>query len=126
VVVFIVYILSCVIYKFFSIGRIGSVYEHLHLALFRPDDHRLVPQAPDHVKRIPGSSPKRQLQGVFLNAFFQRLLELMGDLEEPVGRTQPADALMRPLVVVQIADIKPIRPNIRKSVIRGIRYMLRQ
>jgi hypothetical protein len=95
-----VYILSCIIDKFFFPGRIGAVDQHLHLALFRADDNRLVPQPADHVKRVPRLAPQSQLQGVFFYSLFQGLFELVGDLEEPVGRTQPPDTLMGPLVVV--------------------------
>jgi hypothetical protein len=95
-----VYILSCIIDKLFSPGRIGAVDQHFDFALFRADHHRLVPQPADHVKRVPRLAPQSKLQGVFLHAFFQSLLELVGDLEKPVGRTQPPDTLVGPLVVV--------------------------
>jgi hypothetical protein len=95
-----VYILSCVIHKFFFPAGVGSVHQHLHLALFGPDHHRLAAHPADHVKRIHGTAPKRQFQGVFLHALFQRLFQIVGDLEKAVGRTQPPDTLVRPLVVV--------------------------
>jgi len=98
--VFIVYILSCVIHKFFFPAGVGSVHQHLYLAFFGSDYHRLAAHPADHVKRIHRTAPKRQLQGVFLHALLQRLLQIVGDLEKSVGRTQPTDTLMRPLVVV--------------------------
>jgi hypothetical protein len=79
-----IYILSCVVHKFFFLA--GIVHQHLDLALFRPDDHRLAAHAADHIKRIHRAAPKGQFQNVFLNAFFQRLFQIVGDLEEPVGR----------------------------------------
>ena len=95
-----VYILSGIIYKFFSFRRLGAVHEHLHLAFFGSDHNRLLAHTADHIKRISGFSPQGKLQGVFLHTLLQRLFQGMGDFEEPVGRTQAADALMGPLVVV--------------------------
>jgi hypothetical protein len=97
---FIVYILSGVIHKLFFLLGILAVNEHPDPAFFCSDHHRLLPHAPDHVKRIAWTTAQGQLQGVFLNTLFQRLLQRMGDLEEPIGRAQPPDALMRTLVVV--------------------------
>ena len=93
-----VYILSCVVHKFFFPA--GVVHQHLHLALFRTDDHALAAHAADHVKRIHRTAAQGQFQYVLLDAFFQGLFQVVGDLEEPVGRTQPADPLVRALVVV--------------------------
>jgi hypothetical protein len=98
--VFIVYILSRVVYKLFFLPTIGTVDKHLDLAFFGSDHHRLATHAAHHVKWVHRPAPKRQLQSVFLHALFQRLFQIVGDLEKPVGRTQPADALVRPLVVV--------------------------
>jgi hypothetical protein len=98
--VLIVYILSGIVNKFFFPTGIGAVYQHPHLALFRPDHHRLAAHAPDHVKRIHRPAPKRQLQRVLLDALLQGLSQIVGDLKKPVRRAQPADALVRPPVVV--------------------------
>jgi hypothetical protein len=95
-----IYILSCIIDKFFFLGPIGSIHQHLHLALFGSDHHRLVSHATDHVKRIPGFAPQRKLQGIFLHALFQCFLHHMLDLEKPIGRTQTPNALMRALIIV--------------------------
>jgi hypothetical protein len=98
--VFIIYILSCIVNKFFFPIGGGPIDQHPHLALFRTDHHRLTAHATDHVKRIHRAASKRQLQGIFLYALFQRLSQIVGDLKKPVGRTQTPDALMRALVVV--------------------------
>jgi hypothetical protein len=97
---FIVYILSCVVHKFFFLRLILAVHQHPHLAFLGPDHHGLIPHAADHVKRIPGFAPKRQLQGVFCNTLLQCLFKGMLDLEEPVGRAKAANPLVRALVVV--------------------------
>ncbi len=94
------YILSCIIDKFFFLTSILAVDQHLDFALFRPDHHRLVAHATDHVKRVPRFAPKCQLKGVFLDAFFQRLFQGALNLKKSVGRTQTSNALMGPLVVV--------------------------
>jgi hypothetical protein len=99
-VVFIVYILSRIVNKFFLHRVILTVDKHLHLALFRPDYHRLIAHAPDHVKRVHRPAAKGQFQSVFLHAFFKRLFQLVGDFEKPIGRAQSADTLVRALVVV--------------------------
>jgi hypothetical protein len=98
--VVIVYILSGIINKFFFPTGIGAVEQHPNLALFRPDHHRLAAHAPDHVKRIHRPASKCQLQRILLDTLLQGLSEIVGDLKKPVRRAQPADALMRPLVVV--------------------------
>jgi hypothetical protein len=108
-----IYILSCVIHKFFFRHLTVTVDKHLDLALFRSDHHRLLSHAPYHVKGIHRSAPKRQLQGVFLNALLQRLFQIVGNLEEPVGRAQTSYTLVRSLVIVQLTDSIPIRPNAR-------------
>jgi hypothetical protein len=99
-VVFIFYILSCVIHKFFFTAGFGTVHQHLYLALFRSDYHRLATHAAHHVKRVHRTTPKRQLQCVFLHPLFHCLFQIVGDLKKPVGRTQPADALVGTLVII--------------------------
>jgi peptidoglycan/xylan/chitin deacetylase (PgdA/CDA1 family) len=93
-----VYILSRIVHKFFFVT--GLVHQHPELTLFGTDDHRLAAHAADHVKRIQRPPPEGQLQHVLLNAALQGLLQVVGDLEEAVGRAKPPDALMRTLVVV--------------------------
>jgi len=98
---------------------LAAVYQHLHLALFGSDHHRLAAHAADHVKRVHRPAPKRQLQHVFLHALFQRLFQIVGDLKEPVGRTQPADALVRPLVVVILHPEGGALPGLLEAVKLG-------
>nr|WP_319525794.1 hypothetical protein [uncultured Desulfosarcina sp.] len=93
-----IYILSCVVHKFFFLA--GLVHQHLDFALLRPDDHALAAHAAYHIKRIYRTASQRQFQYVFFDALCQRLFQIMGDLEESVGRTQTADALVRPFVIV--------------------------
>jgi hypothetical protein len=69
--VFIFYILSRIVDKFFFRLLILTVNEHLDFALFRPDHHRLTAHAAYHVKGIHRSAPKSQLKGIFLDAFFK-------------------------------------------------------
>jgi len=45
-----IYILSCIVHKFFFLA--GIVHQHLDLALFRPYDHALAAHAADHIERI--------------------------------------------------------------------------
>jgi hypothetical protein len=95
-----VYILSCIVDKFFLGNAALSVNEHPDFALLRPDHHRLTTHAAHHVKGIHGPTAKRELERIFLKPLFDRLPKLVGDLKEPIGRTQSPDALVRPLVVV--------------------------
>jgi len=95
-----VYILSDIVDKFFFRRLILSIKEHPDFALFRTDHHRLAAHAAHHVKGIHRPAAQRQLQRILLHTLFQRLSQIVGNLEEPVGGTQPPDALVRPLVVV--------------------------
>jgi hypothetical protein len=117
--VFIVYILSCVVYKFFFRGLVLAVDQHLDLAFFRPDHHRLCAHATDHIKRVHRATAQCQLQSVFLHAPRKRLFQLVGDLEEPVRRTQPTDALMRALVVVILDPKRGPLPGLLEAVELG-------
>jgi hypothetical protein len=85
--VFIFYILSRIIDKFFLVLLILAVDKHFDLALFRPDHHRLIAHAAHHVKRIHRPAPQGQLKGIFLHSFFKGTLELMLNLKKSVGRT---------------------------------------
>jgi predicted DsbA family dithiol-disulfide isomerase len=79
-----IYILSCVVHKFFLTA--GVVHQHFHFALFRPDNNRLAAHTADHIKGIHRAAAQGQFQNVFLNALFQRLFQVVGNLEESVGR----------------------------------------
>jgi hypothetical protein len=59
--------------------------------------------AADHVEGGFGFTAQRHLQQVFLDAGFDGLAQLGGDLEKAVRRTKTFNALVRPFVVV-IAD----------------------
>ena len=98
--VFMIYILSCVVHKFFFPAGGFIVHQHLDLTLFSPDDHALVPHAAHHIKRIDRTSPKGQFQDILLNAFLQRLFQIVGNLEKSIGGTQAADALVGPFMIV--------------------------
>jgi hypothetical protein len=95
-----VYILSRIVDKFFFRRTVFSINEHPDFTLLRPDHHRLTAHAAHHVKGIHWPTAKGQLQGILLDPLFDRLPKLVGDLEEPVRRTKPPDALMGPFVVV--------------------------
>lgn len=62
------------------------VHQHLYFTLFRPDDNTLAPHAAYHIERIHRPATQRQFQNVFFNALFQRLFQVVGNLEKPVGR----------------------------------------
>jgi hypothetical protein len=52
-----VYILSCIVDKFFLASSTLAVNEHAHLALLGPDHHRLAAHATHHVKRVYRAAP---------------------------------------------------------------------
>ena len=74
--------------------------EHLHLALFGPDDHGLLAHPADHIKGTLRFASQGQFERVLLNAPFHDLPQLLGDRKEAVGGTQAVQRLVRPLVVV--------------------------
>jgi hypothetical protein len=86
----------CIVNQFLVI-----VHQHLDPAFFGADHNALVAHATDHVKRIPGLSAKGKLQGVFGNTLLEGLFKGRVDLKKPVSRTQPADALVGPFVVIK-------------------------
>jgi hypothetical protein len=115
-VVFIVYILSRIVDKFFFGSSVVSIEQHPHLALLRPDHHRLAAHATHHVEGIHRSAPQRQLQRVLGNSLFDGLPQLVGDLEEPVGGAKPPDPLVRPLVVVILHPQRGARNRLIEAV----------
>jgi hypothetical protein len=112
-----IYILSCIVHKFFFPA--GVVHQHPDLTLFGPDDHRLAAHAADHVKRIHRPAPEGQFQHVLLDAALQGLFQVVGDLEEPVRRTQSADALVGALVVVIVDPKRSPFHRLREAVELG-------
>ena len=93
-------ILSDIIDKLFCLPRFLSIKQHFYFAFLGTDHYRLFPHAPHHIKRVTGFAPQGHLQHVLLHPLFESLLQFMGNLKEPVCRTQPPDPLMRPLVVI--------------------------
>jgi len=77
-----------------------AIDEHLHLTLLGTDDHGLLAHPPDHVERAARLPPQCQFQHVLLDAALDDLAQFLGDGKEPIGRTQPLQGLVRPLVVV--------------------------
>jgi hypothetical protein len=98
--VFMIYILSCVIHKFFFLAGGFIVHQHPDFPFFRPDDHALASHAAHHIKWVHRAAPQGKFQNVLRYAVLQCLFQVVGDLEEPVGRAQAADALVRALVIV--------------------------
>jgi hypothetical protein len=82
---------------------VGVGDAEFEFALLGPQDHRLALHAADHVEGRARLPAQRQFQEVILDAGFEGLLEFGLDLEEAVGRTEAADALMGTAVVV-VAD----------------------
>jgi len=74
--------------------------EHLHLTLLGTNDHGLLAHPPHHVERTARLPPQRQFQHVLLDAALDDLAQFLGDGKKPIGRTQPLQGLVRPLVVV--------------------------
>jgi hypothetical protein len=74
--VFIVYILSRIVDKFFLGSSALAIKEHAHLALLGPDHHRLSAHAAHHVKRVHRTAPEGELERIFLDSFFDRLPQI--------------------------------------------------
>jgi hypothetical protein len=88
------------VYQLLALPRRLSVHQHPHLALFRPNHHRLFAHPSHQVERRLRLPPQRLFQHVLRHAIFQNFAKLVLDLEEPVRRAQASDPLVRPLVVV--------------------------
>jgi hypothetical protein len=123
--VFIVYILSRIVDKFFLGALLLTVDQHTHLALFRPDHHGLIPHAAHHVKRVHRPAPQGQFKGVVLHTLFQGALQIVGDLKEPIGRTKSADALMRSFVIVVLHPVRTALHRLIKAAKLGTHKKLR-
>ena len=80
--------------------RFFAIDEHFHFTLLGTNDHGLLAHPPHHVERTVRLSSQRQFQHVLLNAALDDLAQFLGDGKEPIGRTQPLQGLVRPLVVV--------------------------
>jgi len=77
-----------------------AVNEHPDFALLRPDHNRLSAHPAHHVKGVHRAAAKGELERILLEPLLDRLLQLVGDLEEPVRGTKPPDPLVGPPVVV--------------------------
>ena len=85
----------------FSVGVLLLVIDaELEFALLSAEHHGLALHAAHHVERRVGASPQGHLQDVVLDALLEGLTQLVLDLKKAVGRTEPADPLVGPLVVV--------------------------
>ena len=80
--------------------RFFAIDEHFHFTLLGTNDHGLLAHPPHHVERTVRLPPQRQFQHVLLDAALDDLAQFLGDGKEPIGRTQPLQGLVRPLVVV--------------------------
>lgn len=79
---------------------VGAVQHHFELTFFNLHHHRLLTHPAHHVERRVLLAPQRQLQNVRLDALLDRHTQWLLDAEEPVGRAQTIETLMRALVVV--------------------------
>jgi hypothetical protein len=86
-----VYILSRIVDKFFLRSTALAVNEHPDFALLRPDHNRLAAHSPHHVKGVHRAAAKGELERILLEPLLDRLLQLVGDLEEPIRGTKPPD-----------------------------------
>ena len=80
--------------------RFLALDEHLHLALFGPDDHGLFAHPAHHIKGTLRFASQGQFECVLLNAPLDDLPQLLDNREEAVGGAQSLQRLVRPLVVV--------------------------
>ena len=80
--------------------RFFAFHQHLHLALFGPDDHGLLAHPAHHVEGTLRFASQGQLKRVLLNAPLHDLPQFLGNGKEAVGRTEALQRLMRPLVIV--------------------------
>jgi hypothetical protein len=69
-------------------------------SFFGAENDRLAFHPADHIEGGAGFAAQSHFQKVILDAGFNRFAQFVLDFEEAVGRTETADALVRPLVVV--------------------------
>jgi len=87
--------------------------------LVRLNDHALVAHPPHQVERLPGLAPQRQFLHVGRHAPLDGRPQFLVDGEEPVGRTQAVEALMRPAVVVVLYPVADALPRLRERLEAG-------
>ena len=76
------------------------VHHQAQLSFLSPQYYGLSFHPPHHVKGILRLTPQRHLQDIVRNPLLHRLFQLPLDLKIPIGRTQSADPLVRPFVIV--------------------------
>jgi hypothetical protein len=69
-------------------------------AFLRAQDDRLAFHSPHHVEGRPRFPAQGHLQEIIFDPRFEGLAQVGLDFEETIRRAQPADALMRPFVIV--------------------------
>jgi hypothetical protein len=79
---------------------VSIVDREFEFTFFGPEDDGLTFHAADHIEGCLGFAAQGHFQQVFFDAGFNGLAQLGCDFEEPIGRTQAFNALVRPLVVV--------------------------
>jgi len=83
-------------------GLVVGVGEgEFEFAFLGPQDERLAFHAADHVEGRARLTAQGQFQEVVLDARLEGFLEFGLDLEEPIRRTETADALVRPAMIVE-------------------------
>ena len=85
---------------------VSIVDREFEFSFFGPEDDGLSLHTADHIEGRFGLTAQRHLQQVFLDARFDGLAQLGGDLKKTVRRAKTFNALMRPLVVV-VTDPEP-------------------
>jgi hypothetical protein len=114
-----------VIADFLRRARLRAIDEHLHLALLRPDHHRLLAQPPHHVERRVRFPAERELQHVLLDAALDHLPELLGNRKEAVGRAQPLQGLVGPPVIVVFhPEPHPLGSRLEAVELRALQELL--
>jgi len=89
-----------VIDEFFGVFILGIGEFEFEFAFFGAQDDRLTFHAADHVEGSAWLAAQGHLQQVFLDAGLDGLAQLGLDLEEAIGGTQSADALVGAFVVI--------------------------
>jgi hypothetical protein len=96
-----------------------SIHTHAHAPLVSLDHHRLVAHAPDHVERLGGLAPQRQLLHVRVDPALDRLAHFLLDSEVPIRRRAPVKALVGPPVVVILHPVGEPIPCLLERVESG-------
>lgn len=67
--------------------RFLALDQHLHLALFGPDDDGLLAHPAHHIKGALRFASQGQFERILLNAPLDDLPQLLGNRKEAIGRT---------------------------------------